>query len=126
MKLTKHVVEVEVEAHVVGVGLLTENVVGVRLVLTRYMVEVKVEVEVEVLHSSSWAAKSIGNNSISRYISFLSHPKSIATEVLLVQNLTLPNIAYLANFGCGNKLEKFKHISKVKANNATIAQIETK
>ena len=84
--LTKHVVEVEVEVHVVGVGLLTENMVGVRLVLTRYVVEVKVEAEVEVLHSSSWAAKSIGNNSRSRYIPFLSHPKSIATEVLLVQN----------------------------------------
>ena len=45
LRLTEHAVDVEVEVHVVGVFLLTEHVVAVRLVLIGHVVkEVKVYV----------------------------------------------------------------------------------
>lgn len=44
LRLTEHVVDVEVEVHVVGVILVTEHVVAVRLVSTGHVVELELEV----------------------------------------------------------------------------------
>ena len=41
--MTEHVLGVEVEAHVVGVVLLTVHVVAVKLVLSGHVVKVEVE-----------------------------------------------------------------------------------
>ena len=43
LRLTEHVLDIEMEVHVVGVVLLTVHVVAVKLVLSGHVVKVEVE-----------------------------------------------------------------------------------